>query len=337
MTIKKLSLSIALAVTAGLAASSTSAYVVGIPSSGVLVPMAFHSGPGDTTAVGLTNHADVGTGDIVVYWSFYNQNSLKQIDGEFKMTPNDRYTFVLAEKAPNFASQRGYLTFAVGNRAGVPIGASISAEAFQANITDGDAEFIPTFPISTLDWRADTNLFAIGVNDLQLLLSGAHSIDDNLNLDDMTATFDLRYAQDADFDSEIVIWATGGLRNENGWPVQIFNDDQQRVSGRMPCPTTEVCRVQVNSENLPAKPAAFTNGFIRFDLPAGAVRQDWDPDLSITSAVSYTRVSSQTFGAVQTILNTHYADPVDFLGLEPLWTANFIDNNDAAAVLQGLR
>lgn len=288
MTMKKLSLSIALAVTAGLAASNTSAYVVGIPAGGLLVPMAMHEGAGNTTAVGLINHAagTPGVNDITVFWSFYNNNSLKQIDGEFKMTPKDFYAFNLAEKAPNFAGMEGYLTFAVGDASGNPIGGAISGSAFQANAADGDAEFIPTFPIAVADWSATTNLFSILPTDLETLRSGATSVVGN------RATFDLRYADDGDFESQIVIWATGGL--SGNWPVQIYNDDQMRVSGRMECNAQEVCTVRVNTTTLPAKPAAFTNGYVEFELPAGQ------------SGVSYTRVESQTFGAVQTILNTHY-------------------------------
>lgn len=115
---KKLTLALAVAAVA-MGSTAANAYVVAIPSGGVLVPLAYHNGPLDTTAIGLINHnVDTDNSDGVrIYWSFFNTNSQKLIDGQFEMTPGDYYGISLHDLlSGELAGVRGYLTFVIGKQ-----------------------------------------------------------------------------------------------------------------------------------------------------------------------------------------------------------------------------
>jgi len=272
---KKLSLAVAVAAT--LSAGVAHAYTVGTPDDGVLVPNVIHNGSGDTTAVALINH---GTTGVTVYWTFFDQDSTHITDGQFALTGNDMRTFIWAEESGlGLDGQRGYLVFHVGDGAAAPTVAAdqISAAAFQ--VTAGDAVFVPTFPIDDTDLPGVTDLTNLDATSLATLGSGAAGGD----------TVDMRYEFTGDFQTNIVVWSTGGLNGTS--TVNMFNDEQQRKSVNFTCEFDELCFIDPTT--IAGRPADYTNGFIR----ATTFPQDF---------VSYSMVRSASFGATQTILNTHY-------------------------------
>lgn len=271
---KKLSLAVAVAATLG--AGVAHAYTVGTPDDGVLVPNVIHNGAADTTAVALINHSTTG---VTVYWTFFDQDSTHITDGQFNMTGNDMTSFVWAnESGLGLEGQRGYLVFHVGNAAGAPTTAAdqISAAAFQ--VTAGDAVFVPTFPIDDADLSGVTDLTNLDATSLANLASGADGND----------TVDMRYEFTGDFQTNIVVWSTGGLNGTS--TVNMFNDAQDRKSVNFTCEFVELCFI--DPTKIAGRPANFTNGFIRATFP--------------NDFVSYSMVRSASFGATQTILNTHY-------------------------------
>lgn len=291
---KKLSLAIAVAATLG--AGVANAYEVAVPGSGLLVPNVIHNGATDTTAVGLTNHSD---GAVTVYWTFFDQDSVHVTDGQFNMTANDMTAFVWAQEAGlGLEGQRGYLVFNVGASAtddaavatvtpatGSPFEARISGAAFQADAASSDAAFVPTFPISVAagDIPVDTALTTLDGNSLANLTSGAQDGE----------TIAMRYQMDSDFSTNIVLWATGGLSTELTGPktVNMYNDAQQRKSVNFTCEFDELCFIDPTA--IAGRPAEYTNGFIAYELDGA-------------SAVSYSVITSQSFSAAQTLLNTHF-------------------------------
>lgn len=280
---KKLSLAVAVAATLG--AGVANAYTVAVPGDGVLVPNVIHNGPSDTTAVGLINHS---TTAATVYWTFFDQNSKHIADGQFQMTGNDFVRFVWAEESGlGLEGMRGYLTFNVGASATDPTPATgmISAAAFQADAVLGDAVFVPTFPIdqADLDLATVTDLTNLDENSLESLASGAPA----------GSTVDLRYEFSGDFQSRIVVWSTGGLKGTR--TVNMYDDNQDRRSVNFTCDFSELCFIDPTT--IIGRPAGFTSGFIRAQFGDSTDGGDF---------VSYTAVRSASFGATQTILNTHY-------------------------------
>lgn len=287
---KKLSLAVAVAATLG--AGVANAYTVAEPGDGVLVPNVIHNGPSDTTAVGLINHS---TTAATVYWTFFDQNSKHIADGQFQMTGNDFVRFVWAEESGlGLEGMRGYLTFNVGVSATDPTPASgmISAAAFQADAVLGDAVFVPTFPIDQTDLdSAATDLTNLDENSLVNLASGAPAGD----------TVDLRYEFSGDFQSRIVVWSTGGTDGtvaggglKGTRTVNMYDDNQDRRSVNFTCDFSELCFIDPTT--IIGRPAGFTSGFIRAQFGNSGAGD----------FVSYTAVRSASFGATQTILNTHY-------------------------------
>lgn len=277
-------LSLALAVAATLGAGMANAYTVAVPDDGVLVPNVIHNGSDDTTAVALINHGPTG---VIVYWTFFDPDSDHITDGNFPLTPDDMYTFIWSEESGlGLEGERGYLVFMVGDSAGnLSTDAElISAAAFQADAANGDAVYIPTFPIDDAD-IVDLNLTTLDADSLATLASGAPAGD----------TVDMRYVMDGEFASRILLWSTGGLAGS--FTVNMYNDEQDRKSVNFPCPDDELCFIDPMS--IVGRPADFTNGFIRLNTSLEA-------NSSIGDFVSYTAVRSNSFRAVQTILNTHY-------------------------------
>lgn len=277
---KKLSLAVAVAATLG--AGVANAYTVAEPADGVLVPNVIHNGAADTTAVALINHT---AANVIVYWTFFDQDSTHITDGQFTMTENDMRSFVWSQESGlGLEGERGYLVFHVGDAAAALAGggAVISGAAFQADAVNGDAVFVPTFGIADADLPGVADLTNLDANSLATLASGATGGD----------TVDMRYAIDGDFDSRIVLWSTGGLANT--FTVNMYNDNQDRKSVNFVCGNTELCFVDPST--IVGRPADFTNGYIRFATPIATVGD----------FVSYTAVRSASYGATQTILNTHY-------------------------------
>lgn len=286
---KKLSLAVAVAATLG--AGVAAAYTTAVPADGVLVPNVIHNTVADTTAVGLINHASTG---VTVYWTFFDENSNHITDGQFPMTAGDYFPFVWSEQAGlGLENQRGYLTFHVGSSSGMVVAGrdAISGAAFQLNAADGDAVFVPTFPIVDAD-------LAAGVVDLTTLdggsyvsIAGAAQAAGNV--------VDMRYEINSDWTSMITLWATAGL--DTSRTVNMYDDEQNRKSVNFTCGFDELCFI--DPTGILGRPADFTRGFIRLDTQY--IANATSANGLVGSFVSYTTVQSSAFDATQTVLNTH--------------------------------
>lgn len=280
-------LSIAVAVAATLGAGVAGAYTVAEPNDGVLVPNVIHGGSAaDTTAVGLINHGSTG---VTVYWTFFDQDSTHITDGQFAMTAGDYVPFIWSERSGlGLEGMRGYLTFHVGDAAGMPTATrdAVSAAAFQLNSASGDAAFIPTFPITDADIATGTNLTTMGANSL-VTVSGAAPFGD---------TVDMRYELNADWNTAITLWSTGGLRNT--FTVNMYDDEQNRKSVNFICGNTELCFV--DPSEIVGRPANFERGYIRLNSTA------FGPVGSFLSYSVVTDVRGAYGNSTQTILNSHF-------------------------------
>lgn len=296
---KKLSLAVAVAAT--LVSGVANAYTVAVPEDGVLVPNVIHNGDTDTTAVALINH-NSADGNYEVYWTFFDEDSNHITDGQFTMTENDVHVFTWsANSGLGLDGVRGYLVFGLGTSAADDSAlddGQLSAAAFQADAVNGDAVYIPTFPLDAQgapDGTIAAGSYTTGVGLSTLDGTSVVSVFGGAPAGD---TVDMRYAMDAEWSSSIVLWATGNL--DDTFTVNMYNDAQARKSVNFECDNTELCFVDPTS--IAGRPAAFTQGYIRLDTPAdlneGAVGNG--------AFVSYSAVRSASFGATQTILNTHY-------------------------------
>ena len=285
---KKLGLS--LAVAAALGAGAAGAYTVGTVDDGVLIPNVIHGNGEGTTAIGVINHS---TADVTVYWTFFDQDSNHVTDGQFDLTGNDFYGFVWSQEAGvGLENMRGYLVF-FGDQDGdmnLRTGqqAQISATAFQANAATQDAVYIPTFPIDWTDLAttvADPTV--LDADSLAGLRAGAPT----------GSVLDLRYdfSNNNDWSSRIVLWATDGLNKTT--TVNMYNDDQARKSVNFTCGTKESELCFVDPLTIVGRPADFERGFVRYQYVGETVT---------SAAVSYTTVTSKSFGSTQTLLNTHF-------------------------------
>ncbi len=293
---KKLSLAVAVAATLG--AGVAAAYTTAVPADGVLVPNVIHNTVADTTAVGLINHS---TAPVTVYWTFFDEDSNHITDGQFPMTGGDYYPFVWSEESGlGLEDMRGYLTFHVGDSAGnITVTADmISGAAFQLNAADGDAVFVPTFPILDRDLRvASQNLTTLDAASY-INIAGAAVADQGV--------VDMRYEINSDWTSMITLWATEGLDTVR--TVNMYNDEQERKSVNFECEHEELCFV--NPADILGRPADFTRGFIRLDTTyianATADAVIAGTPVNDGSFVSYTTVQSTAYRATQTVLNTHW-------------------------------
>lgn len=293
---KKLSLAVAVAATLG--AGVAAAYTTAVPADGVLVPNVIHNTVADTTAVGLINHS---TAPVIVYWTFFDEDSNHITDGQFPMTGGDYYPFVWSEQSGlGLEDMRGYLTFHVGTSSGaIAAGAdAISGAAFQLNAADGDAVFVPTFPILDRDLIDPTlNLTTLDEESYNNISGAAIAAG---------GVVDMRYEINSDWTSMITLWATDGLKTSR--TVNMYNDEQDRKSVNFVCDKWELCFIDPST--ILGRPADFTRGFIRLDTQYIATAT---PNSTIAgtplddgSFVSYTTVQSTAYRATQTVLNTHW-------------------------------
>ena len=285
---KKLSLAVAVAATLG--AGVAAAYTTAVPADGVLVPNVIHNTVADTTAVGLINHS---TAPVIVYWTFFDEDSMHITDGQFPMTGGDYYPFVWSEESGlGLEGQRGYLTFHVGDAAGnmTLTADAISGAAFQLNAADGDAVFVPTFPIVDADNQDNDNLTVLDAGSYETIFGAANAVN---------GVVDMRYEINSDWTSMITLWATAGLDTTR--TVNMYNDEQDRKSVNFVCTFEELCFIDPST--IVGRPADFTRGFIR--LGTQYIADATNAGLS-GSFVSYTTVQSTAYRATQTVLNTHW-------------------------------
>ena len=288
-------LGISLAVAAAVGAGAAGAYTVGQIDNGVLVPNTIHGAEG-TTAVGLINHS---SDKAMVYWTFFDENSKHITDGELELTANDFAPFVWADESGlGLEDVRGYLVFYASTDKNLnpqddagKTPALISATAIQYNAAAQDVAYIPTFPVNAADLDpAATDLSDLNAGSLRTLRSAQPA----------GTTFDMRYDfSNNEWDSSILLWATGGLNTTT--TANMYDDEQNRKSVNFGCGASEQCFVNVKT--IVGRPADFTRGFIRYTY-VGEIDQNTKLNIG-GSALSYTSVKSVVAGSTQTLLNAH--------------------------------
>lgn len=313
----------AAAMTAGVA----QAYTMGTFSNGVVVPNVIHNGAADTTAVGLINRS----GTIKsVYWTFFDQESAHITDGCFPMTHNDYEPFVwAAQSGLGLEGRRGYLVFALGSLApATPAGACSAAEAallnavglnnrlaanaVQVMAASSDVSYIPVID-GDLTLALGTNLSTMGPESLQNV-AGAATVVPGIG-----PFMIMRYFVDSTTnggnETRIVVWSTGDQRGTH--TVNMYDSAQNRKSVNFALTHRELD--WFDPEQIAGRPATYTDGFIEWNT--GVVPADFPgaagtalgtapgPGIAPRSVFTYSVISAPAFGAVQTVLGAHHANP----------------------------
>ena len=293
---KKLAISVAVAAAMGMTAAN--AATVSEYDEGVLVPHVVHNGDDDTTAVGLISRSK-GT----VYWAFLDVDSNHVIDSQFDVTANDMYSFIWSKESNGaFAGEEGYLVFVLDTNKDSQLTSGSSGDtpnqlagaAFQVKTGSNDVAFVPTMPLDISDFGGGvSNLTAMGVGTLVNLQAG---ISDTCNAD---YDVDMRYfidGQDGGDDTKIVIWSAQDIKGT--YVIQGFDADQNRRSMNLVLDNKELNIIDPEKD-IPG--LTFTDGFLRWDVPCG---KDASGNTAPSNGVlTYSEISSQSFGAVQTIVN----------------------------------
>ncbi len=325
MKMKKLALSMGLAAAVGSA--GVQAVVESEYSLGLLVPNVIHDGLGNTTAVGIISRAK-GT----VYWTFFDENSNHVTDGQFDVTANDLHSFVWqAEAGTGLENQRGYLVFLAdvassdpnGGCTGVPDGqiddcdaalSPIAGHAVQV-IPPNDVAFRPAVPLASVDLSAfpitPTNL---GPTSIDYLVAGANCATNNITgtIGTLTENITAPYVDDIDMrycigdcaggaTTNILVWSAQMIKGT--YTVNMFDDQQNRKSVNFTLPNEE--QNFLDPSTIPGRPAGFTDGFIRWEVPCGFTdAQHTNANAaSQNGVISFSEISVPAFGAVQTIVN----------------------------------
>jgi hypothetical protein len=314
----------AAAMTAGVA----QAYTMGTFSNGVVVPNVIHNGAADTTAVGLINRSGVAKS---VYWTFFDQESAHITDGCFPMTSNDYEPFVWASQSGlGLEGRRGYLVFVLGSlnfasaagtctgaEAALNIGAPgvnnrLAANAVQVMTASSDVSYIPVID-GDLTLAAGTNLSTMGPESLENVAGAATVVAG-------TGPFMLmRYFVDGTTnggnETRIVVWSTGDQRGTH--TVNMYDAAQGRKSVNFALTHRELD--WFDPEQIAGRPAAYTDGFIEWNT--GVVPADFPgvagtalgtapvAPVAARSVFTYSVISAPAFGAVQTVLGAHHANP----------------------------
>ena len=287
---------VAMAVAGALGASTASAYTLGTFDDGLLIPQASHAGSTtDTTVVGLMSSNTSGcydaSGNMKVYWTFFNVNSGHVTDGDFTMTQNDMYSFIWAsESGTGLDGTDGYLVFAAGdivssgNLTGADGNDCVAGNAFYLDVPNNDVAYVPAVPLDGADFETD-GVTTMDAGSVSSLTAGGAS----------GATVDMRYFIDGSSggdDTDIVLWTTEDMRTGSGGcmshSVDMYDDSENRKSVNF-----ELCNAELNivdPEDIVGRPSDFTDGFVFWDgVPS--------------PFFSYSIVESPTFGAKQTLLN----------------------------------
>lgn len=336
---KKIALAAAIAATMFVGAAN--AYTINQEASGLVVPNVIHNA-GDTflTTVGIVSR-NSGT----VYWVFYDENSQHVADGSFPVTANDQHNFIwnAATSGLGLDDKRGYLVFTldVPNAGVIPDGViangdrigRMSGNAFQVDLTGKDVAFVPTIPL-VLNAAMLSNVADATVSDYVLpvnltTMTGASVQSARLTSVDAGDRMDIRYFIDnmaAGDDTVIAFWTADEMATPVVWTANMYNTTQQRQSVNFTLPKKNMNAVDV--ETIPGRPATFLDGFIEVTMPSlasgqapglrapantvclwGFEQNDANP-LNVTpncvgGVMSYSVISSPTFGAVQTMMAAH--------------------------------
>ncbi|MDX1605504.1 MAG: hypothetical protein R3202_04875 [Candidatus Competibacterales bacterium] len=319
-------LSLAVAVTAALGASSANAAVVTEFSNGVLVPHVLYSDgsgslPATSTAVGLTSCAG---GDV--YWTFFDANSKHIIDSQFPVTADDQTPFgwgstIGADIGQTFDGNNfetfevlGYLTFVLDTNSNAALDTSdqpcLAGAAFQLFPSDDEVAFIPAPPLQASN---PTNLHDSQGNVIDTLDGDFGDAAANVYVPRLDALPDdtairalaaganavdvnyLRYFIDG-ATTDIVIWSAPSV--DGRWTVNAYNDNQDRFSVTLDLPNDEL-----NVISLPgdlSMPNGFVDGFIKWDLSSP---QYLGRAGSEDGVLTFSIINAPALGATQTIVN----------------------------------
>jgi hypothetical protein len=290
---------------------------------------------GETTAVGIISRAKGR-----VYWTFFDENSNHVTDGEFDVTANDYHSFVWKDEAGvGLEDKRGYLLFVADVSSGddpdcdntrtdkliTACDAALSPIAGHAVqvLPPNDVAFVPAFPVANFDLKdfpiTPTDL---GPTDVDYFVAGANCFKGNPgdtvttgsigNLTEIIEIpdsgvyhddIDMRYCIDncagGRATTNILVWSAQMIKG--AYTVNMFDDKQNRKSVNFTLPNEE--QNFLDPSKIPGRPANFTDGFIRWDVPCGFTdAQHRNPAIQ-NGVVSFSTISAPAFGAVQTIVN----------------------------------
>ena len=303
-------LAVAAAVAAVISVPMTaSAYTNGTFDRGVLVPWATHAGnAGQSTVVGLiTNNLTAGCydadGNVRVAWVFHNVDSAHVADGQFNMTANDMEGFNWAgQNRSGTTDLDGYLVFTAQNgtvTAAETVGC-LAGNAFYVDVPAADVAFVPTVPLANGD-------YVDGVDPRNLQANSVISLSNGTNGDQYIYARHFVDGAAGGNDTAIVLWTTGNSVGEA--TIFMYDDEQNDQSGQIVLPNSELNIV--NPENVEelygVDLSAAPDGFVTLDLlqitpPTGTPPV---PAVVPVDAYSFSYVSSDAFGAVQTLVNPH--------------------------------
>lgn len=326
-------LTLAVAVAGALVAGTANAYNIGQAATGLLVPNVIHNGAADTTTVGIVSR-NAGT----VYWVFFDMDSMHVTDGQFKVTANDQHNFVWAAEAGiGLEGERGYLVFTLdtdkdggdGVIAHSDAIGYMTGNAFQVNTAAKDVAFLPTLGlVANADLSAATA--DVATSDYVLPVSLATMQGKSITSARLTAVqagdrIDLRYFIDnktGGDDTVLAFWTADEMPAPIVWTVDMYDNAQNRKSVNFPLVNDNLNFINV--EDIAGRPANFLDGFLNVGVPAfgtltPGLRTATDncPNPYAHSAtgtvtancvggvISYSVISSPSFGAVQTLIGTH--------------------------------
>lgn len=269
-------------------------------SQGFLVPGAVYHGAGQTTAVGLTNRCP----PLRVYWTFTDADDDFVVGGSIPIDAAETYPFILAtETVGHGAGKYGTLMFAAdSNGDGALTSADdhcLIAEAFQADIGNNDAAFIPVWPFNTWDLGAGNSipdLYMMMPTQLTTLHSG---IMDPPGITDKDVY--IRYSIGGGDTTRIVFWSAESATLSSS-PVLVTNHDGDAEMATLALPNDHLNVIDVGS--LPGFPAGFTNGIIAAVLADDGVGDYTDAHGDGNGVAVYGTIHSPGLGATQTILGS---------------------------------
>ena len=293
-------------------------------ANGVLVPRVIDQGAGNSTAIGLTSCAN-GT----VYWTFFDPDTKHVLDDNFGVTAEQQVNLVWnSSMNPDGSNSRifggqgvqgeeGYLVFILDTTGDGALQASVGSSdvpclagaAFQVDLGNSDVAFIPALPLDIrpigagdfLDLDGDgvyvNDLTDMNNTDVAGLNAGANANDD---------IYLRYYIREATDDTRIHVWSSQDLRGT--YTVNIYDTQQNRRSVNL-----DLTRAELNTIDprpIIGRPATFVDGFIKWRVPSCAGNEGdnaincggSDTDL-VRGVVSWSVISSDAFGAVQTVMN----------------------------------
>jgi hypothetical protein len=317
---------LAVAICGSLGFSAAHAATVSEFANGVLVPFVIDGGAGNQTAIGLTSCA-AGT----VYWTFFDVDSRHQADGTFAVSQNDQVNIVWGNPSTNLGSViggldrpdlddvPGYMVFILdGNNRFDGSGSTnrmldssdspcLAGNAFQIDTQNNDVAYTPALPLDAAvgDFGAPDagvyveDLVATDQNTVVGLNAGA-----NLN-DDIYLRYFVDNTQNSGNDTTMYIWSTTNITNPfdflplGTFTVLMYDIDQNFFSANLRLADQQLNIIDVEQPTTPDdvplienRPIELLDGFVVWTVPAVA-----------GDVVSWSVISSDAFGAVQTVMN----------------------------------